>query len=222
MIHMTENDNNTETDTDGTEQPDTKYGGLLAEHEWSDPEAEKIPERTRVKSHKIVVYYDAEPDPEGNYGREKYTLTISYDNDTGDPYVLHAVEHRWKGNYWRDVTDWDWLDLPDPVRQCTASSLPVESVGDLNNGVRLVDEGGESRWEKHHKHRVEAMSGDEMWGTSFLRDGLEALEAAAEAFNSGSEGKELSEELVSKTQQAIESIDGRCVDTDTDRSSTDK
>jgi hypothetical protein len=165
------------------------------------------PERTRVDSHEIDVYYDTGPDPDDNYGRERYTVTVTYDKETGDPSFLYAVEHRWKGNYWRDMTDWDWRDLPAPVRRCVAAVLPVESPDELDRGVRLMDEGGESRWKKHHKHRVESLSGDEMWGTSFLRDALDDAETAAESFDGGSEGEERAENVVSAIQEAIEAVE---------------
>ena len=190
-----------------TDRSKTKYGDLIADHEWSEPEPEESPERTRIKSHEIEVYYDTEPDPKDNYGRERYTVQVKYGRETDKPHVLYVVEHRWKGNYWRDVTDWDWLDLPEPVRQCVANSLPVKSPGDLDGGVRMIDEGGESRWEKYHKHRVESLSGDETWGTSFLTDALDSLESAAESFEENSKGERLANKLVSLTRKTIKTIE---------------
>lgn len=183
---------------------ETKYS--VPDGHWDeDDESEETPERTQVHSHEIEVYYDTEPDPEDNYGREMYTVTVTC-NDDG-PSVLYAVEHRWKGNYWRDVTDWDWRDLPGPVRQCVANALPVESPDDLDGGVRLMDEGGESRWEKVHKPRVDDMSRDQMWGTSFLRNALHRAESAAEAFGDGSEGKRRAESIVADIQSTISEVE---------------
>jgi hypothetical protein len=189
---------------------DTKYGDRLEDHDWSGPELEaETTDRTHVKNHEIDVIYVTDPAEDMGYGREKYTATIRYDDETGDPYVLYAVEHRWKGNYWRDTTDWDWRDLPEPVRQQVAAALPVESPDELDSGTRLMDEGGESRWEKHHKHQMEKMDGDEMWGVSFLRDALDPLESAAEAFDGGSKGERLAEKLVTTTQKVIKTVDSR-------------
>lgn len=191
-----------------TDRSQTKYGSQLEDHDWtaSGEDVESV-ERTRVKGHEIdVVYYVTDPDADGGYGREKYTATVCY-NEGREPYVLYVVEHRWKGNYWRDVTDWDWRDVPGPVRQEIANRLPVTTPSELDSGVRLMDEGGESRWEKHHKHRVEAMSGGEMWGTSYLRDALGNLERAAEAFDDGSTAESLTESLVETLQKLIRRVE---------------
>ncbi|UHQ96410.1 hypothetical protein [Natrinema halophilum] len=184
-------------------EPDTSH--------WDEDEESnefELP-RTQIKTHEIEVIYTTDPGETRGYGREKYSATIRYDDETGDPFVLFVVEYRWKGNYWRDVTDWDWRDVPEPVRKQIAAALPVRSPDELDSGARLIDEGGESRWEKYHKHRVEELSGDEMWGTSFLRDALDPLESAAEAFDDGSKGERLSEKLVTLTQKVIRTVDDR-------------
>lgn len=184
----------------------TKYGDMIENHEWTDPDPEADGgERTTVKNHEIEVIYTTDPSEDGGYGREKYTAHVSYEDD-GTPYVLYAIKHRWKGNYWRDTHDYDWRDVPGPVRQQVAAMLPVDGPDDLDCGTRMVDEGGESRWEKHHKHRMESMSGDEMWGTSFLGDALEYVETAAEAFDDGSEGEARAEELVESIQNTITEV----------------
>lgn len=190
---------------------DTKYGTALDGHDWSEPEPEtETVDRTSIKNHEIDVIYTTDPGEKHGYGRERYIATIKYDDDeTGDPYVLYVVEHRWKGNYWRDTTDWDWRDIPEPVRQEIAAALPVDSPDELDGGARLMDEGGESRWQKHHKPRMESMSGDEMWGTSYLRDALRNLENAAEAFDDGSKGERLTEKLVGSLRKVIKATDGR-------------
>lgn len=188
-------------------RPPTKYGEMIADHEWSEPEENEPTPDTRVKSIELDIYHDTEPDPDDNYAVERYTVNISFEKDSGDPFVLYAIEHRWKGNYWRDTTDWDWRDLPDGVRQAVANQMSVESPDELDGGARLMDEGGESRWEKHHKPRMEAMSGDEMWGTSFLRDALDDVESAAEAFDDGSDGEEMAEGIIESITETLRRIE---------------
>ena len=190
-----------------TDRSKTKYGDLIEDHEWEEQETEDQPQRTRIKSIDIDVMYDTEPDPADNYDRERYTVTVTHDRETGDPWVLYVVQHRWKGNYWRDITDWDWRDVPGPVRHRVANALAVDGPDDLDGGARLIDKGGESRWEKYHKHRVESMSGDEMWGKSFLKDALDSLESAAESFEEDSKGERLANKLVSLTRKTIKAIE---------------
>jgi hypothetical protein len=140
----------------------TKYGDKLPEggaRSLYEDDEEDAPERTRVSGHEIEVIYTVDPGEDMGYGREKYDAIIRYDDETGEPYVLYVVEYRWKGNFWRDTTDWDWQDVPEPVREQVAAVLPVDGPEELESGVRLMDEGGESRWEKIHKPRMEAMRG---------------------------------------------------------------
>lgn len=189
---------------------DTKYGSDLDGHDWSEPEPDvETKERTRIRNHEIEVIYVTDPSEDMGYGREKYKAIIRYDDESGEPYVLNAIGYRWKGNYWRDTTDWDWRDLPGPVRQQVAAALPVESPAELDNGTRLIEEGGESRWHKYHKPQMDKMDGDEMWGVSCLRDALDPLESAAEAFGEGTKGERLAEKLVSTTQKVIRTTDNR-------------
>lgn len=185
---------------------ETKYGDRIKDHEWTDDSVTERPDRTTVKKHELDVVYTTDPDADMGYGREKYTVKIQYDDET--PYVLYVVEHKWKGNYWRDITDWDFRDIPAPVRQQVADLLPVDSPEELDLDERLMNKGGESRWQKHHKKRVESLSGDEMWGTSFLRDAIKDMETAAEAFDDGSTGERLTERLISVAQKTVKSIDG--------------
>ncbi|ELY73245.1 hypothetical protein [Natrinema pallidum] len=192
-----------------TDRSNTKYGDQLEDHEWDDSDGETEPdalERTSVVSHTIDVIYTIDPGETGGYGREKYSATIRYDDETGDPYILFVVKHRWKGNYWRDVTDLDWRDAPGPVREQIAAALPVDGPDALDSGSRLIDEGGENRWEKYHKPRVEATSGGEMWGVSSLKEALERAEAAAEQFPEGSDAQARAEDLVDEIRDAIEEI----------------
>lgn len=187
---------------------DTKYGDMIPDdHDWTDSEHQpENHDRTSISDHEIEAIYVTDPQEKHGYGRERYDAIIRYDDESGEPYVLYVVEYRWKGNYWRDVTDWDWRDIPEPVREQVAAVLPVTGPDDLTDEARLIEEGGESRWQKHHKHRLEELSADEMWGTSFLRDALEDLETAAEAFEDGSKGEELTERLRETTQKIIQTV----------------
>lgn len=188
-----------------TNRSSTKYGQMIEDHDWSEPESEPDElERTSVKRHEVDVIYVTDPGETGGYGRERYTATVDYD-DTGEPYILYVVEHRWKGNYWRDVTDWDWRDVPVPVREQIASVLPVDRPRDLDCGDRMIDEGGESRWEKYHKPRVDSMDGSEMWAVSHLTDAVKSLEGAAEDLD-GDTGTDRVEELVEEVRETIADI----------------
>lgn len=184
-----------------TERSDTKYGDRLEDHEWSEPEPEtEAPERTMVKDHEVDVIYVVDPDEDMGYGREKYTATIRYDDETGDPYVLYVVEHRWKGNYWRDTTDWEFQDIPEPVRQQVAAVLPVDRPTDLDTETRVIDEGGESRWKKHHKPRMEAYNdGGDIWAESSLKEAANQLDGAAENV-SDEETEQRIDDLISEVQ----------------------
>lgn len=179
--------------------------GHWDKYEEKEAEADGGPPVT-VDHHEVSVILTTDPTEDMGYGREKYDAIITYGDDRG-PEVLYVVEHRWKGNYWRDTTNWDWQDVPGPVRHKVASLLPVDGPEDLESGVRLIDEGGESRWEKIHKPRMEAMSGDEMWATSFLRDAHRYAEKAAEAADDGSEAEARAEEIVAEIQDAVEFIE---------------
>lgn len=184
---------------------DTKYGDRIPEDAWVDQE-EDVPDRARVKTHTIELYYDDEPGTNDNYQRTKYELRIAY-TDTGEPYALYAISHRWKGNYWRDMLDLDYRDLPTAVKETVASKLPVDHPDDLQHEHRLIPEGGENRWQKHHKPRVESLDGTQMWGLSALKEGLERLERAAESFDEDSQGERLSNRLVELTQKSIKVVD---------------
>lgn len=191
-----------------SDRDSTKYGSDIADHDWSKPETEiEQPDRTSVDTHKIEVIYVTDPSEDMGYGREKYTLNIRYDDDTGEPYVLFAIKHRWKGNYWRDVLDLDWKDVPYPVKERVVSLLPVERVGDLATENRLIPEGGESRFEKYHKPRMDSMESGEMFGTSFLRDAVRSLESAAESFEDGSKGHRMSERVIGILQKTVTQIE---------------
>ncbi|AEH39487.1 hypothetical protein [Halopiger xanaduensis] len=195
-----------------TDRSNTKYGDQIADHEWTEDGPDDDPdehERTSIDGHEIDVIYTTDPGETGRYGREKYTATVSYDDETGEPHILYVVKHRWKGNYWRDVTDLDWRDVPEPVREQVAATLPVDGPDALDSGVRLIEEGGESRWEKYHKPRVESTSAGEMWGGSSLKEGLKRVEAAAEQFNDGSDAEARAEDLADDIRDAIREVRGK-------------
>lgn len=143
--------------TDGT-----KYGHLVGNNDdgdRSDPETESDSgERSYIDAHDVELIHVTDPDPEYHgYGRKKYKARLSYDDETGDPFVLFVIKYRWKGNFWRDTHDLDWRDAPEPVRQEVAAVLPVNSPEELDSGARVIDEGGQSRWENIHKPRMERM-----------------------------------------------------------------
>lgn len=184
---------------------DTEYGDQIADDAWVAEEPEK-PDRTSVASHEIEVIYTVDPDADMGYGREKYSANIQYD-DTGEPYVLFVVEHKWKSNYWRDTTDWDYRDIPEPVRQRIATELPVASPKELEPDVRTMDEDGESRFQKYHKSAIQNTRADQMWGLSNLKEGLERIDHAAESFNEGSKGEEVSEKVANSLRKVIRVVE---------------
>jgi len=171
--------------------------------EQDEPELDE-PDRTTVKTHKIDIVYEVDPghkDWDIGYGREKYTVHLNYDEEFGGVHVTHVVEHRWKGNYWRDVTDWDFKDIPEPVRQRVASVLPGDRPADLDTDIRVIDEGGESRWQKYHKPRMESyQGGGHMWAESLLKEVVEKLDGAAEQFDDG-DAEERLEGVVADIQE---------------------
>ena len=99
---------------------------------------------TTVDSHNVDVILTTDPTETMGYGREKYTAHIVHDDE--GVRVLYFTKHRWKGNYWRDVRDLDWLDVPGSVRQQVAAVVACDGVDDLDPGVRVIGEGGRSTW----------------------------------------------------------------------------
>lgn len=193
-----------------SDRSNTKYGDRIADHDWSAPTPEvEAADRVYVDGHEVDVIYITDPGETGGYGRERYTATINYDDETGDPYVLFVVKHRWKGNYWRDSLDMDWRDVPGPVRQQIAAVLPVNGPNALDCGHRMIDEGGESRWEKYHKPRMADLDAGEMWGSSFLGDALDMAESAAEAVREHDGDAEPVEQAVEEIQRAITTLNAR-------------
>lgn len=129
------------------------------DHEWADeqaPEHEGNSSRVSIERHELDVIIVTDPDEDMGYGREKWTAHLTHGNPD-DPTVLYFTEHRWKGNYWRDVRECDYLDAPIEAKRKVARWIQDASVESLNPGVRVVDEGGETpaHW------RVRGGGGDE-------------------------------------------------------------
>lgn len=186
----------------------TKYGDRIPDDAWvQEEEPQEDPDRTSVKSHKIEIIYDDVPEPEDNYDRTKYKLHIWYDDEDDTPQVFHAVTYRWKGNYWRDILDLDFRDVPTPVKEEVASRLPVNSVADLETRERVIDEGGENRWKKYHMPRIEGYDSGEMMGESYLKEALERLDYAAESFEDGSKAEQLTEKVSQSLQKVVKVVD---------------
>lgn len=114
----------------------------MTSEEYDREETDQSP--TSIDSHTVDVILTTDPDEEMGYGREKYTTKLVHDDD--GLRVLYCVEHRWKGNFWRDIREWDWCDVPHPVRERVASVVDCDGVDDLNPGVRLIGEGGRCSW----------------------------------------------------------------------------
>jgi len=186
-----------------TDREDTKYGEQIKDHDWSKPdEGTESRRNTNVAGHELEITHIYDETKDRNYGKHKYRIPIRYDDETGNPYALYAVKHRWKGNYWRDTTDFDWRDLPKPVKRRVASLLPVESHEVLRTEERLIPEGGESRWQKYHKDKVDQMEAGEMWGSSFLGDALIYAKKAAEAVREQRGDVEPVESAIEEIQRA--------------------
>lgn len=172
---------------------------------WDEEDEDEPMPTTTIKKHEIEVVHTTDPSEDMGYGRDMWKAILDYED--GEPYVLYCIKYRWKGNYWRDIEDWEFADVPAPVRRQVAAVLPVDEPAALDTETRLMDEGGESRWEKHHHHRIQAMSGDEMWATSFLREAMDRAENAAEAADEGSEAARRADTIVTELQDAIEAIE---------------
>lgn len=121
----------------------SKYS--VPDDHWKEDDEPDPESPASINSHKIDVILTTDPTEKHGYGREKYTVHIGHDFDDS-PVAVFAIEHRWKGNYWRDVKQIDWHDVPGAVKQQVAHVVDCEGVGDLHPGHRLVGEGGESTW----------------------------------------------------------------------------
>lgn len=99
---------------------------------------------TTIDTHRVAVILTTDPHEKMGYGRKKYTAHLTHDED--GPTVLYFTRSRWKGNFWREIEELDWLDVPGVVRQQVASVVACDGVDELSPGVRLIEEGGESVW----------------------------------------------------------------------------
>lgn len=141
-------------ESDSEDETTTKYE--VPEGHWEDddpdpepePEPESAADPVRIDSHTIDVVLTTDPDADMGYGREKWSVVFQHDD--GDVYCLYATEHRWKGNYWRDVRLWDWRDVPTVVRRAAAAIVECDGHEALDPGGRVVGEDGESTWRSDH------------------------------------------------------------------------
>lgn len=121
----------------------TKYSVPEDAFESDDEPEDESP--ASIQSIRVDVILVTDPTDDMGYGREKYTAHVKTDDD--GTRVVFFTEHTWKGNYWREFKDWDWQDVPGSVRQKVADAMNVEDWRELDPGVRVVDEGGEKRFE---------------------------------------------------------------------------
>lgn len=122
----------------------SKYS-IPDDHEWADEKEQQLDHQpVHVDRHEVDVILTTDPHEKYGYGREKYTAHLSHDEDGAT--CLYFTEHRWKGNFWRETTEWDWQDVPGLVKRQVAAVVDCDGVDDLDPGHRLVDEGGESTW----------------------------------------------------------------------------
>lgn len=120
------------------------------DHEWADEQTEDFTESpVTVKSHDVDIIHTIDPTEDYGYGRDKYTVHITNDNERErSPYALYATKHRWKGNFWRETLEVDWRDLPNVVQRRVASVVACKGVADLDSGSRLIDKEGRNPWQR--------------------------------------------------------------------------
>lgn len=133
-----------------TDRGETKYGDRLKDHDWTsdDPEGPESESPASLESHEVDVILTTDPTATDGYGREKYTIHVDHGFEDS-PVAVFATKHRWKGNFWRDVKQIDWHDVPGAVQQTVADVVDCDGVGDLHPGRRVVGEGGRSTWTTH-------------------------------------------------------------------------
>lgn len=119
----------------------SKYS--VSDDHWNEDEEPDPESPVSIDSHTVDVILTTDPTEKHGYGREKYTVYVTHSFDDS-PVVTHAIEHRWKGNYWREVREWDWHDVPGAVKKQVAHVVDCEGARDLHPGDRLVGEGGDS------------------------------------------------------------------------------
>jgi hypothetical protein len=126
--------------TDGT-----KYGDRIPDDYWDEDDEQDAESPASLESHEVDVILTTDPTEDMGYGREKYTIHIGHDFEDS-PVAVFATEHRWKGNFWRDVRQIDWHDVPGAVKREVADVVDCDGVNDLHPGRRVVGEGGRSTW----------------------------------------------------------------------------
>jgi len=110
----------------------TKYGDRIDDDHWQTDEPEGQPRWREETSADIEI--DVTLHDQGYQTDEKWTVHC-HDPDYRDGIIAgFAVEHRNKGNYWREGDLWDdavdFVDLPLPVRQRVAHVLdrPLDAI----------------------------------------------------------------------------------------------
>lgn len=139
----------------------TKYGDMIPDdHTWEDEDEGPVEPGapTSVDSHTVDVILTTDPTENMGYGRKKFTAHISHKDD--GPVVLYFTRHRWKGNFWRDIEELDWRDVPGSVKRQVAAVVACDSVEDLNPGHRLVEEGGRSTWQREKRLEEQRAKGE--------------------------------------------------------------
>lgn len=130
------------------ERSETKYGDQLEGKQWSEGRQDEGAEEeawTSAGAVSLEIIHLFDPSQDHGFGRRKYELHVNPpEEDQEEWVVLYATTHRWKGNYWRKSGEEDWQDLPGIVKAKAADVLPVDTPSDLDPGIRLVDDGGES------------------------------------------------------------------------------
>lgn len=129
----------------------SKYGDRIDDDHWEQDESEGPPawkEDTSAKSIEI----DVQLHDEGYQTDEKWTVHCSQSAFDGRIIAQYAIEHRNKGNYWRDGNRWDdaidFADLPLRTRQRVAHVLnrdlseitPEERTINREDGMGLADD----------------------------------------------------------------------------------
>jgi hypothetical protein len=125
---------------------------------WSEDEPEHPPAWCEDTSASDITI-DVELHEQGYQNDRRWSIHLSDRTDSGDGVVAtHAVEHRNKGNFWRDGRRWDdavdFVDLPRRVRRRVAAVLnrdldvvtPDERLVHREDGTGLADrnDGGET------------------------------------------------------------------------------
>lgn len=157
---------------------------------WDRDEDRPDPESpARIEAHDVEVIFTFDPTEGRGYGRTKYTIHIGHDFEDS-PVAVFATEHRWKGNFWRDVRQIDWHDLPGSVQQQVATVVACGGVGDLHPGERVIGEGGESTWKVRHERESESESESESEHANEHENERAHADETADAADPAAEGAE--------------------------------